>query len=171
MNGKLRKDITQQELKEAVTYNKDTGEFTRNKSAGAAKKGSICKSPTAHGYIRICIKGIDYMAHRLAFLYMEGALPDVDVDHINHITSDNRWCNLRLVSKSLNQRNRTLSKNNKSGSNGVYFSNSHNRWVAVAYINNKRKHIGNFKTKEEAIEARNLFNANNEFHINHGDIK
>ncbi len=39
------------------------------------------------------------MSHTLAFLYMEGAFPKNEVDHLNHNRSDNSWVNLRKVTR------------------------------------------------------------------------
>jgi hypothetical protein len=48
-----------------------------------------------YGYIQIMIDKKLIFAHRLAFLYMDGALPPADkcVDHINGNPKDNRWDN------------------------------------------------------------------------------
>jgi hypothetical protein len=55
-------------------------------------------------------------------------LKPYEIDHINHNKSDNRKNNLRIVTHKVNQRNRSLSKNNKSGMSGVYWDKSKNKW-------------------------------------------
>lgn len=45
-----------------------------------------------------------------------------EVDHINGDPSDNRIENLRLISRTKNARNRSISKTSKTGINGVSFS-------------------------------------------------
>lgn len=54
---------------------------------------------------------------------------DLEVDHKSRDKLDNRKKNLRAVTHSANNRNRTVSKNNKSGVTGV--SKSGNSWVAT----------------------------------------
>lgn len=75
------------------------------------------------------------------------------VDHINRNTLDNRKCNLRFTTKSLNAANCKTHKHNTSGFKGV--SKSGNKWRAYIVLNNKQKHIGCFSTKEEAAVAYN----------------
>lgn len=101
--------ITQEELKESLHYDPDTGIFTWRKSKGPAKKGTVAgKIYKSHPYIKIgvCRHSID--AHRLAWLYVYGEWPTMDIDHINRDPTDNRICNLRHVSRSENNRNRVL---------------------------------------------------------------
>lgn len=85
---------------------------------------------------------------------MEGYWPENDIDHINRVKTDNRWSNLREVSKSCNMRNRSLLKNNKSGITGVRWRCKHKKWIAQAKIGHKHIHLGNFSTKLEAAKAR-----------------
>ena len=80
------------------------------------------------------------------------------VDHMYGNTLDNRKKNLRNVSVSENMQNRvTLPSNNKSGVIGVFYSEKKKRWVVQVSINKKRKHVGYFINKEEAMEANLLF--------------
>lgn len=73
-------------------------------------------------------------------------------DHINGNRLDNRRCNLRSVTKQQNALNTKMYKNNTSGHTGVYKRN--NSWIAYINYKNEYINIGSFKTKEEAIEAR-----------------
>jgi len=86
---------------------------------------------------------------------MTGEWPKVDIDHINGRRDDNRWCNLREVTRKENCRNRKRPKTNTSGCIGVSQRENSGKWRA--YINNdknKRVYIGDFTSKEEAIAAR-----------------
>ena len=85
--------ISQGELKEVLEYNPDTGVFIWRKPNGnRVKVGNVAGNKSVNGYIRIKIKK-EYLAHRLAYLYMIGNFPENDIDHINHIKDDNRWVN------------------------------------------------------------------------------
>ena len=68
------------------------------------------------------------------------------VDHINHDTTDNRKCNLRVCTQQENTRNRA--------SSGVSKRCDTNRWEAYVFMANKKIHLGYFATKEEALMAR-----------------
>lgn len=76
------------------------------------------------------------------------------VDHKNHIKSDNRKNNLRICSQVDNCKNVSLGIKNTSGFLGVSFHKQTNKWTAQIKLNNKKKHLGSFANKEEAIKAR-----------------
>jgi hypothetical protein len=94
-------------------------------------------------------------AHRLAFLYMDGALPPADkcVDHINGNPKDNRWDNLRIVTQFVNQQNRH--KGQKRCEIWANWSKLVRRglWRSAISVNGKRKDLGSFQTAELAHEA------------------
>lgn len=79
----------------------------------------------------------------------------MDVDHINHNTLDNRKCNLRVCTRSQNCRNTTPC--GKSKYLGVYFSYYKDKSYIHSdiLINGKKKHLGSFKTEEDAALAYN----------------
>jgi hypothetical protein len=71
-----------------------------------------------------------------------------EVDHINHNPLDNRKSNLRICTRSQNNMN-------KLGIHGIDFNK--NKWRARIKVNGKEKHLGLFKTYEEAVEKRKLY--------------
>jgi len=147
--------ITQSELKELLEYNPDTGLFTWIKSNGnrRLKAGDAAGTKMKVGYVRITIQGKNYLAHRLAYLYMTGNFPKNGIDHINHIKDDNRWSNLRDATNSQNNSNRVKQKNNTSGYKGVRWHKQHKKWRAEIKYMNKCIHIGCYTTPQEAAEA------------------
>lgn len=76
------------------------------------------------------------------------------VDHINHNGLDNRKCNLRVCTNKQNVCNCLVSKNNKSGHKGVYWSKDRNKWTVQVSYNCKVKYIGRYEKLEDAIKAR-----------------
>lgn len=165
--------ITVNRLKELMTYNQETGEFFWSVNRGSAKAGSVAGYKfnvyPGRSYIRIKVDGLNLYAHRLAYMYMTGEYPENEIDHIDGDGSNNKWANLRHVTPSLNQRNRRLQNNNKSGFCGVMEPREiHNKWTAFVRHKGKTKILGYFDKKEDAIKARLNHNKNNEFHINHG---
>ena len=160
--------ITQSILKGLLKYNPETGRFinlvTRR---GRAKTGDIAGSPNNQGYINIFIEGVSYKAHRLAFLYMNGVWPQNQVDHINHLRFDNRWENLRDVTKKINAQNRSPSKNNTSGCAGVYWNKNTEKWHASIYLDGKNRHLGCFNSFSDAVAARKEVEFQLGYHINH----
>lgn len=116
--------------------------------------GNITGSLYPDGYVYITINSKHYLAHRLAYLYTYGWLPE-EVDHINNNgpKSDNRICNLRPSDTITNQYNRGIPKHNTSGYKGVYLTRNKKRWIAEIRSDKKKIHIGTFDTPEEAHEA------------------
>jgi hypothetical protein len=149
----MSKTLTQKRLKELLYYDPETGIFTRRVSRRGVKVGSVAGA-YSYGYIRITVDYVPYQAHRLAFLYMKGYFPEYEVDHINRIKDDNRWCNLRHVSRLCNSRNCKVAKNSKSGITGVYWYKLRQKWGSYITIKGKSKHLGFFKNKKEAAQAR-----------------
>ena len=161
--------ITQHELKERLHYNPDTGIFTRLK-AGKRHRWSVGKATGAKmpsGHLVISIQGKKYYAHRLAFLYMTGKWPQ-EVDHINHDPADNRWCNIRNCTHRDNMKSRKLNKNNKSGHHGVWQEPKSGRWHAYIKVKGRRKFLGSFANKADAVGVRETAEQNNNFCPNHG---
>lgn len=80
---------------------------------------------------------------------------NVEVDHINRDTLDNRRENLRLANRSLNCFNRDVSKYNKSGKVGVYpMSGYDDKWCAQINCNGVRLYLGSFNSFDSAVAAR-----------------
>jgi len=92
--------ITQNELKKLLSYDPEKGVFIWIKSRRGVKAGSQAGSFEGR-YINIKIKGKNYYAHRLAWLYMKGKWPKI-IDHKNEIKTDNTFKNLQSVTHSQN---------------------------------------------------------------------
>lgn len=160
--------IDQETLKKELEYDKNSGLFYRKTKAGKYNIGEIAGSiNSVSGYVQIKINQKCYFAHRLAFLYVNGSFPD-RVDHINHKRNDNRWENLRSVSLIDNCKNRSISKNNKSGLNGVSICPARKIWRARLKVGRKDVYIGHFTDLSCAKDAIEIKKAELGFHANHG---
>ena len=110
------------------------------------------------GYVRIQIKNVRYVAHRLIFFIHYGYFPRV-LDHINGIKSDNRIENLRPANHCKNGMNQRLHVTNTSGYKNVFRQN--NKWCVRLKINSKNTWFGGYDDIElaelVAIEARNKY--------------
>ena len=100
------------------------------------------------GYAHGKINGRLARFHRHLF-----GFPKETIDHINRDKLDNRKCNIRLCTPKENSRNLSIAKNNTSGVTGVK-KTKHGKWNASIMVDRKGIHLGNFKTLEEAKEAR-----------------
>ncbi len=149
----MKKDLTQQELMDVLSYDPMTGLFVWIVSPRNGWAGKVAGCLHSTGYIRIRINGRGYTAHQLAFLYMTGKWTEADIDHKDGDGSNNKWLNLRQSTKSQNKANSRSYKNNKSGIKGVCWNKHLDRWGASIQVAGKRHFLGLFHTKEEAAEA------------------
>jgi len=143
--------LDQFELKRLWHYDPEAGLFTRLVATGNGKVGDVAGCRDHYGYIVIGIAGKLYKAHRLAFLYIIGAFPTSEVDHINSVRNDNRWINLRDATRSVNCQNlRKPPANNTSGYLGVAWHKQSKKWHAKIMVNSKQISLGLF---DDACEA------------------
>lgn len=145
--------LTQESLKHVLHYDPDTGAWTwLVRRGGTANAGSIAGwIENSTGYLRITVLGRREYAHRLAFLYMEGSLPENDVDHRNRNPGDCRWNNLRRATTSQNLANRPIRTNNSCGVKGV--RKRHNLWEARLSKNGSLVYRSVHPSREEAAAA------------------
>lgn len=148
-------ELTQEYLKSILDYNPNTGIFTwKLKKAARIIIGSIAGTRRKDGYIHIQIDGKNYLGHRLAFLFMTGAIPS-KVDHKDLDTSNNIWSNLRNASNSQNGANRLKLSNNGSGYKNVTWQKSASKWKVVVHKNGKDHYAGLFTELKDAVETAN----------------
>jgi hypothetical protein len=131
------------------------------------RAGSI----SAEGYRKITISGHIYSEHKLIWklIYNEDVkYPEFEIDHINGVRSDNRIANLRKVTKSDNQRNGSMRKNNKSGVNGVNWCNPKEKWIARIWVGKRHLYLGQFDDLQEAKIKREAAEIEFGYHQGHG---
>lgn len=146
--------LTQEKLKESLNYDIETGIFTWKVLKPGVSLGEAAGGLSGYGYIKIMVNGTRHMAHRLAWLYVEGYFPENNIDHINRIRNDNRFCNLREVSHRCNMRNREVSKNNKIGVTGVTWNKRAKKYQSNIKIPGEQIYLGLFENILDAATAR-----------------
>lgn len=137
--------LTRERLLELVDYNPTTGVFTTRVPRGNLTVGDVMGWDSGKGYQRVLIDGERHMLHNLAFLYMTGNYPKELVDHKDTNTNNNKWDNLREASTYQNALNKSLRKDNTTGSKGVSLTSSGSFMVRVG-----QKSYGCFRDLEEA---------------------
>jgi hypothetical protein len=146
--------LTQERLKELLTYDPETGVFVWvTRPSKSIKVGDVAGSFRPDGYRQIQIDGAQFRAHRLAWLYMTGTFPPDQIDHIDRNPTNNQFTNLRAVTGSENQHNSGKPKDNTSGYRGVSYDKRDKKWRASIRLNNVLKNLGYFPTPEEASVA------------------
>ena len=146
--------LTVERLKEAVSYDPETGifrwatfsKFTRLNIKVGDECGGIY-----NGYRIMHIAGKCYKAHRLAWFYMTGEWPVKFIDHIDGDRGNNRFANLRDSSNAANiQNQKGPRRDNTSGFLGVHYMHKHRKWMAKIGVGGKRLYLGLHETPEMA---------------------
>lgn len=149
---KTEKDYSFEAFKKSLSYDPETGILKWKIRSGRACIGSPAGYIDKNGYISIRFNEKQFRAHRVAWLLSTEFWPFNQIDHLNGIRTDNRLCNLRDVVQSDNQRNRKAPKHNTSGTMGVSWDKTERKWrVRAAGFDHKRKHLGLFSDKKEAV--------------------
>lgn len=145
-------------LTEVLDYNAETGKFVWKKPAShQMHPGDEAGTQNASGYVFICVGGVRYKAHRLAWFYHYGEWPSDEtpqIDHINGNRADNRIANLRFVTDEQNSRNQKVRSTNTSGRTGIQFHKPRGKWMAVIRNNGKYECLGYYAKFEDAVKAR-----------------
>ena len=98
-------------------------------------QGRRAGTVTKQGYRKIKIDDSQYQEHRIIWMLVTGDDPgELTIDHINRISTDNRWDNLRIC---------TIQDNKMNGSGrGIYFDKRRGNWSAKLKHQGKLLHIG-----------------------------
>jgi len=141
--------ITQARLKSLLHYDPETGVFTNIARRIGIVVGSVAGYLNCGGYRYIGVDRSYYAAHRLAWLYVHGAWPTNQIDHIDGNRSNNVLTNLREATHAENSQNQRKARaDSSSGFLGV--SQVRKRWYARIVVHRKLRHLGAFDTPEEA---------------------
>jgi len=145
-------NLTAERLKQQFHYDPLTGVFTR--LTGPRGVGAPSGYVHSRGYVHISVEGVEYKAHRLAWLYMTGEWPLLQIDHEDTVRSNNVWTNLRLATRSQNQGNsRPIRKTNTSGFKGVSRHPQNQKWVAYINRDGQSTYLGSYDNINHAAAA------------------
>jgi hypothetical protein len=145
--------LTVERLRELLHYDPETGDFTwRQDRVAGAKAGDRAGWLANSGYITLRVERKQYLAHRLAWLYVTGEWPPQQVDHVNQNKVDNRWANLRAASHGQNVINRSYRRPKHNLPRGVRpaYGGRFEAWIG-SKVN--RRFLGSFDTADEAHAA------------------
>lgn len=146
------KRLTHERLREVLDYDPTTGIFTWKVGTARGRPGMQAGvlGGKNSGYRYLSIDARKYLAHRLAWFYVNGSWPGRNLDHVNGKPDDNRIANLREATPAQNSQN-GVRKVGKSGFRGV--RKKGNKFTATIIARNHRYHLGYFATAEEASAA------------------
>ncbi len=104
----------------------------------------------SHGYAMRYWKGKHQFLHHAILPRQKG----LEIDHINRCKLDNRIENLRLVTRSQNQRNVGVRKDSQLAVKNVCFDKRAGKFAVNFRVDGKRVYVGHFETIGEAIKKR-----------------
>ena len=106
------------------------------------------------GYYQITINGKPELKHRVIYQYYHNTNLTIQqqIDHIDRDKNNNSIYNLRIVTNSQNNQNKSPRVDSKTGIKGVSITNS-NTFSANIQYNGEREYIGTFNTAKEAYTA------------------
>lgn len=156
---------TAERVRALLEYNPNTGEFTHRVDRGNRRAGQPAGGINAEGRKTIAIDGVVYVGSRIAWLYMTGAWPQHQIDHIDTDKSNDRWVNLRDVPGVVNAQNirKPQNREQKSKFLGARWCSTRQKWKAAIRVDRKEKWLGYFDTDQEASEA--FIAAKRKYHV------
>jgi hypothetical protein len=100
------------------------------------------------------IDGKAYFEHRIIWVMHYGAIPaDVEIDHRDRVTYNNRIENLRLATSQQNQFNISVQRNNQVRLKGVGYDKRRGTYNARIFLNGVQIYLGTFDTSDKAAAA------------------
>ena len=134
------------QIKDKLSYDPITGIFVWASSIPNKHAGKEAGQLTKDGYVRLNINGKKMLAHRLAWWFVHGEMPDKIIDHIDRDKTNNAISNLRAVSANENAQNR-------GNAVGFTWHPKTKAFAARIIVNGKVIGLGYHKTELDARAA------------------
>jgi hypothetical protein len=86
------------------------------------------------------------------FLIETGAWPINEIDHLNGVRDDNRFDNLRDVTRSVNMQNmrKAPAQNKSSRLIGASWSKRYRRWYSCIIVSGRKCRLGFYASEQDA---------------------
>ena len=142
-------ELTLARLQEILEYDPETGVFRwKINMPPRGLVGAIAGTVAASGHRVIGINGERYLAHRLAWFYVNGKWPQRGLDHEDGQPDHNWIDNLREATQAQNCANSAPHFDSIAGLKGV--SPKRKKWEARIMVRGRVFYLGVFDTPEEA---------------------
>lgn len=136
--------LSRDELRDLFDYDAASGILTWRKGK---RKGFTAGGAGNAGYLYVHVTSEkrNLRVHRIIWKWVTGEEPTLDIDHKNRNRADNRWENLRALTRAQNRRHYNPPK--------PVFHVASGLWHVKKQLASKQASLGYFKTKEEAEAA------------------
>ena len=129
----------------------------KNRGSGKTKRGDPVGT-LVQSYYRVNVDGRSISLHRAVWLYKHpGCYKDSEIppilDHINMNKQDNRYENLRPVSRNFNNFNVRKREDSSSNYRGVSWNKRSEKWTAQIKVGGKHRYLGIFPGTPEGEVA------------------
>jgi len=173
--GKIR-NLCFDDVSNAFSYDETTGHlYWKIKPSNKINVGQIAGYTYLHtesgkSYRYVTFNKSRYGSHLIIWLLMTGSYVK-EIDHIDGDGTNNKWGNLRPVTRLVNSRNTRLRSNNKSGHVGVLWDTRCGKWMSQITVRQKVIFPGRFRCIVEAIGVRRAASEKYNFYKNHGQAR
>lgn len=160
---------TPDELRQLLRYEPETGRLfwrERLEQTGHDRHFNVRFAGRRAGYTRgdgywmVSLYGRRCYCHRVIWAIAYGEWPASDLDHIDGNQSNNALCNLRMATRSENQRNRGSHQGSGSQFIGVYWHKAARKWAAEVRLpktdeeaRGRKLYLGLFDNETDAALA------------------
>ena len=161
--------LTVERVKELFSYD-GTGLIwliDRPNAPRGSRAGYVSGPKNGKRYRLVTVDNKLHGEHRLIWMLQTGEIP-IQVDHQDGNGLNNRFENLRSVTRVENQHNLRKRKDNTSGVTGVCWHKTRKQWVVRISTDRKVKCVGYFADFEAAVAARRKALVDCSYHPNHG---
>lgn len=144
--------MTQHRVRELFDYDAVTGALRWRCNKGRATAGSLAGYVTKDGHRRVKFDGSEHMVHRVIWLWVTGAWPQLEIDHLNGCGSNNAWLNLREATTLINRQNQRRPRSDCALQlQGV--KRHRNKFKARITVNGRQQYLGLFDSEADAHAA------------------
>ncbi len=123
----------------------------------------------ADGYRAVKINGREHLTHRLIWIWHNGDIPDgLEIDHEDRNRGNSKVSNLSPATRSQNQKNASMRKDNASGVRGIHWHKVAGKWCVQIYSDKKCAVREYFSELSDAISCVNENRIKFNFSKSHG---